>query len=116
MAGAAARAFFFGATAWLGGLAEEVYGRKDPPQVTSDEVAGQLFGLAFTSTTGAGFWTRAAAGFCLFRLFDIWKPGPIRRLERLPGGLGIAADDAAAGVLANLVLQLGLRVGMRLWA
>ena len=48
---------------------------------------------------------RLAAGFLLFRLFDIWKPGPVRWAERLHGGLGIAADDAVAGILANLAIQ-----------
>jgi phosphatidylglycerophosphatase A len=42
----------------------------------------------------------------LFRIFDIWKPPPVRRLERLPGGLGVMADDLLAGVYAALVLSL----------
>jgi phosphatidylglycerophosphatase A len=46
------------------------------------------------------------AGTCLFRLFDIWKPFPIRRLERLRNGVGIMADDLLAGIYANVVLQV----------
>jgi phosphatidylglycerophosphatase A len=48
--------------------------------------------------------TTAVLGFLLFRLFDIWKPWPVRRLEQLPGGLGVMADDAGAAVLAGAVL------------
>jgi phosphatidylglycerophosphatase A len=50
------------------------------------------------------------AAFALFRLFDIWKPAPVRQLERLPGGLGINADDAMAGIYAAVVLYLGGRL------
>ena len=46
-------------------------------------------------------WPTAVAGFALFRLFDIWKPGPVSWAERLPGGWGVMADDAVAGILAG---------------
>jgi phosphatidylglycerophosphatase A len=72
---------------------------KDPGRVVVDEAVGMLFSLAFLPND---FWT-VLIGFCLFRLFDISKPPPIRRFERLPGGWGIVADDIAAGVYANLV-------------
>ena len=52
----------------------------------------------------------AGSAFLLFRLFDIWKPPPARRFERLPGGLGVVADDLMAGVYANLCGQLLWRV------
>jgi phosphatidylglycerophosphatase A len=105
----APRRFFFLATWALGGVAIRHYGKKDPQKVVSDEVMGYLVSVAFTlETTGGGaFWARALAGFILFRLFDIWKPGPVRMLERLPGGLGIAADDLLAGIFANGVIVLG---------
>ncbi len=79
--------------------------QKDPRPVVIDEVVGQGIAL-FLAPTG---WVWIAAGFFLFRLFDIFKPGPIRLLERLPGGWGIMADDVLAGVFSALVLQ-GLRL------
>lgn len=81
-------------------------GAKDPGLVVVDEVAGQwvsLLLLPFTIGT-------ALAAFFLFRLMDVVKPWPARDLERLPGGLGIVADDLMAGVYANLLLRAGLTV------
>ncbi len=77
--------------------------RKDPQFVVVDEVLGQW--LAFAGAR-AWNWKSVLAAFCLFRLFDIWKPAPVRQLERLPGGAGIIADDLAAGLYAALVLFL----------
>jgi phosphatidylglycerophosphatase A len=82
-------------------------GKKDPGIVVVDEIAGMwtsLLLLPFTPAT-------ALLGFLLFRLMDILKPYPARDLERLPGGLGIMADDLFAGIYANLLL----RVGLLLW-
>jgi phosphatidylglycerophosphatase A len=81
-------------------------GRKDPGLVVVDEVAGQwitFVALPFTPLT-------ALAGFLLFRAMDIVKPWPARDLERLPGGVGIMADDVAAGIYAHLLLRAGLAV------
>jgi phosphatidylglycerophosphatase A len=81
-------------------------GQKDPGLVVVDEVAGQwvtLLLLPFTLGT-------AIAAFFLFRLMDVLKPWPARDLERLPGGVGIVADDLMAGVYANLLLRAGLTV------
>ena len=72
--------------------------RKDPGFVVIDEVAGQLFALILATPD----WHHAALDLLLFRLFDIWKPWPIRRLEALPTGTGIMLDDVAAGLLALL--------------
>jgi phosphatidylglycerophosphatase A len=72
--------------------------RKDPGFVVIDEVAGQLFALILARPD----WHHAALDLLLFRLFDIWKPWPIRRLEALPAGTGIMLDDVAAGLLALL--------------
>jgi phosphatidylglycerophosphatase A len=72
--------------------------RKDPGFVVIDEVAGQLFALILAPPD----WHHAALDLLLFRLFDIWKPWPIRRLEALPNGTGIMLDDVAAGLLALL--------------
>ncbi len=74
-------------------------GREDPGHVVIDEVAGQLFALILMPPD----WRFATLALALFRLFDIWKPGPVRRLERLPAGVGIMMDDVAAGVLAAAV-------------
>jgi phosphatidylglycerophosphatase A len=76
--------------------------RKDPGFVVIDEVAGQLFALILAPPD----WHHAALALLLFRLFDIWKPWPIRRLEALPTGTGIMLDDVAAGLLALLTATL----------
>ena len=73
--------------------------REDPGFVVIDEVAGQWIALIAMPPD----WKHAALGLVLFRLFDIWKPWPVRRLEELPGGTGIMLDDVAAGVLALMV-------------
>lgn len=74
-------------------------GREDPGFVVIDEVAGQWIALIGVRPD----WEHALLGLLLFRLFDIWKPWPIRRLEALPGGTGIMLDDVAAGLLALAV-------------
>ena len=68
-----------------------------------DEVLGQWITLAGATALN---WKSWLAAFCLFRLFDIWKPPPVRQLEALPGGTGIVADDVMAGVYGALVLFL----------
>jgi phosphatidylglycerophosphatase A len=83
-------------------------GAKDPQQIVIDEVAGQLLTLALAPLA----WKPLAAAFILFRAFDILKPWPIRRLEKLPEGTGIVLDDLGAGVYAAIVLQLLLRAGI----
>jgi phosphatidylglycerophosphatase A len=89
---------------WAAGVAARHFGREDPGEVVIDEVAGQLVTLLLT---GAGLG-EAAAGFLLFRVLDVVKPWPAGRFERLPGGLGIMADDLMAGVYGNLALRLGV--------
>ena len=80
--------------------------REDPGFVVIDEVAGQLIALIALTPTP----THAIIALILFRLFDIWKPWPIRRLEALPEGTGIMLDDVAAGLLALLCAQI-----LRIW-
>jgi phosphatidylglycerophosphatase A len=75
---------------------------EDPQFVVIDEVAGQLFALIAISPT----WVHALLALVLFRLFDIWKPWPIRKLEKLEGGWGIMMDDLLAGFFAHIVLHL----------
>jgi phosphatidylglycerophosphatase A len=86
---------------WAAGVVAKELGREDPQIVVVDEVVGQWITLAGATHLN---WKSWLAAFALFRLFDIWKPAPVRQLERLPGGWGIVADDAMAGVYAALVL------------
>jgi phosphatidylglycerophosphatase A len=87
---------------WAATRAEALLGKKDPPQVVIDEVVGQLltFGLLFRQPR-AGL---LVVGFLLFRLFDIFKPFPIRKLEEVRHGFGIMLDDLAAGFYASLII------------
>ena len=87
-------------------LAERESGRHDPGFVVIDEVAGQWITLLGSPAD----WRHALIGLILFRLFDITKPFPVRRLERLPAGWGIVFDDVAAGLYA-----LGVASLLRLW-
>lgn len=82
-------------------------GKSDPQEIVADEFAGQAATLALTAAaTISGTWVAGLLGFVLFRFFDILKPWPIRKLEKLPGGWGILADDLMAGVFAAIVLQI----------
>src|SRR4029077_6236543 len=81
---------------------------KDPQFVVIDEVAGQWITLLFAPLA----WKTLLAGFILFRGFDIVKPPPVRRLEKLPWGSGIVLDDVAAGFYALAVMQLLLHLGI----
>ena len=87
---------------WAGEVAAKHFGREDPGPVVIDEVAGQLVTLM---ATGVGI-RGAVLGFFVFRVLDIFKPWPAGRFERLPGGLGIMADDLMAGVYGNVLVRL----------
>ena len=114
---------------WSAGKTADFAGIKDPQFVVIDEVAGQHITLilplipmampnlsahmdfseyAIYSALSLLNWRYLLAGFVLFRLFDIWKPFPIRNLEKLRGGWGIMADDWLAGVYAAILLQVAL--------
>jgi phosphatidylglycerophosphatase A len=99
---AAAIVVVFVAGVWSASVAERRYGATDPGAVVIDEVLGMLITL-FLNPVG---WRGALVGFVLFRIFDVIKPYPANRLERLHGGLGIMADDAMAAVYANMVLRV----------
>jgi len=103
-AGLIAAVFFLG-TAAAGAAAKE-FGRKDPRPVVIDEVCGQLV----TYILVPALWINVAAGFFLFRAFDVLKPYPIRKLENLPGGWGIMADDVLAAIYAAVLLRVFLLV------
>jgi phosphatidylglycerophosphatase A len=81
-------------------------GLKDPGIVVVDEVVGQWVTLLLLPFTPG----IAAVGFVLFRIMDVFKPWPARDFERLPGGLGIMADDLMAGVYANLLVRVVMSV------
>jgi phosphatidylglycerophosphatase A len=81
-----------------------VMGAKDPGAIVIDEFSGQFLAAAplplFSFASSAAQSLCWLAAFLLFRLLDIWKPGPIGRLQDLPDGWGIVADDVAAGIVA----------------
>ena len=81
-------------------------GRKDPGRIVIDEACGQLIALFLAPPDPVA----VGAAFFLFRAFDILKPFPIRKLERLPGGWGIMADDVGAGLVSAAALRLLLAV------
>lgn len=88
---------------WISNVAERLLKRSDPACIVIDEVAGMvvtLIGIPFNLTT-------AVCGFIVFRILDILKPFPIRTIDkRVSGGLGVVADDVAAGIFANLLLRI----------
>jgi len=90
-----------GPAIWAADRVAREGGSKDPQIVVVDEVVGQWIALAGAAALN---WPYILAAFLLFRLFDIWKPPPVRALERIPGGAGIVLDDVMAGVYASLVL------------
>jgi phosphatidylglycerophosphatase A len=87
---------------WAANRTCEICGLKDPGVIVIDEVSGQL--IAITPLALAPSPAGIIAAFLLFRFFDIFKPYPIRKLERLPGGLGVMADDALAGIYAAILM------------
>lgn len=83
--------------------------QEDPGAVVYDEVMAFFLVFIWVSLT----WWTAILGFALFRLFDIWKPWPIKRVEKWPGGWGIMADDLLAGLIAGVYLKfvvLGIEI------
>ena len=118
---------------WSASRVAAFAGSADPQHVVIDEVSGQqlalvlplipiaiphLFARPELSTYGLFFalslvnWKYLLLGFILFRVFDIWKPWPVRQLEKLPGGWGIMADDWMAGFYAAILLRVALHFGL----
>lgn len=98
--GASLLAFVIGI--WACGAHVRATGRDDPSECVIDELAGQWLacaGICFAPASAAEF----AVAFLLFRLFDILKPWPISAAEKLPGGLGVMADDMLAGLAAAII-------------
>jgi phosphatidylglycerophosphatase A len=92
----------FVAGVWAGTTAERYFGGIDPGPIVLDEVVGMLITLAFIPVGLSG----AIAGFFIFRVFDVIKPFPAGRLEKLHGGFGVMADDAMAAIYGNIALRL----------
>jgi phosphatidylglycerophosphatase A len=118
---------------WSASRVADYSGVKDPQYVVIDEVAGQHLTLllplipialprltehfdfsiyAIFAALSLVNWKYLLLGFLLFRLFDIWKPFPVRQLEKLPGGWGIMADDWMAGVYAAILLRVALHFNL----
>lgn len=87
---------------WSAGAAERYLGRVDPAPVVIDEVAGMVITLALLPVTITG----VIVAFLIFRALDVIKPWPAGRFEKLPGGLGVMADDGMAGIYGNLLMRL----------
>jgi phosphatidylglycerophosphatase A len=100
---AASAAVILAAGVGAGGAAERYFRRKDPGQVVIDEVVGQM--ITFIAHPRSG-WKGFAAGYLIFRILDVIKPFPARRLEHLPRGWGIMLDDVAAGVWSLVAFSL----------
>jgi phosphatidylglycerophosphatase A len=90
---------------WAASVVARELGKKDPQIVVVDEVAGLMVTMLPMREVS---WLAVVIGFALFRLFDVFKPWPIRKLEELPGGWGIVLDDIAAGMFGAAVMA-GLR-------
>ena len=92
---------------WSSTVSAKLLKKEDPGKIVIDEVLGQ-----WVTLLGAPAFSLPSlvAGFLLFRIFDIWKPWPVRRFEALPGGYGIVADDLVAGICAALILYIGFLV------
>lgn len=95
---------------WAASWTEKISGTKDPGKVVIDEVAGQFIALLPVPFLVDTAWWPVILAFILFRFFDIVKPYPARKLESLPGGLGIMADDIVAGVYAAIGVALAVTV------
>ncbi len=87
---------------YIGEQAEKIYQKKDDQRIVIDEIVG----LQITMLPIAINILNLCAAFALFRVFDIWKPFPIKNLQKLPGGWGVVIDDVAAGIYAAIVLWL----------
>jgi phosphatidylglycerophosphatase A len=98
--------FVLALAVWVAGRAEEAAGVRDPGAIVVDEVVGQWIAvlpvpLVADPRLQLGLW---GFGFLLFRFLDIVKPGPIRRLQELPGGWGVVLDDVLAGLVTAVAV------------
>jgi phosphatidylglycerophosphatase A len=107
----AAIAIVFALGIWSATIAERHFNGTDPGPVVIDEVLGMLVTLALLPVT----FTGAIVGFFVFRVLDVIKPWPSAGFERLPGGLGVMADDGMAAVYAHLIMRGLLMVAPAGW-
>jgi len=91
---------------WAATEAEHHFGGIDPGPVVIDEVIGMLITLALHPVNVLG----AVLGFLIFRVLDVVKPWPARRVELLPGGFGVVLDDVMAGIYGNLLMWASIRL------
>ena len=103
----AANIIVFAVGVWASNRACRITGLKDPRLVVIDEVSGKLIALTPLALLSWFSIPAVVIGFLLFRVFDIFKPYPIRKLELLPSGLGVMADDVLAGIYAAVLLWFG---------
>ena len=101
----------FGVGVWSGTEAEHHFGGVDPGPIVLDEVVGMLITLALVPVNATG----AFVGFLVFRALDVLKPWPSGRFERLPGGLGVMADDGMAALYGNGVMRILVAVAPAGW-
>ena len=87
---------------------EKLVNKKDPHEIIIDEYIGMLFSYIFLPFS----FRLLIIGFALFRFFDIIKPYPIRKFEKLPGGIGIISDDIVAAIYTNIILRILLAIGI----
>jgi len=88
---------------WISTLAEKILRQKDPSKIVIDEISGILFSFLFVPLS----WQTAILGFLIFRVFDIFKPYPIRKVElKFRRGMGVVLDDVLAGIYTCLVMHL----------
>lgn len=102
-------AFFFITSIPASNVGIELTNNNDPKEVVIDEILGSFFTLCFINLYSLLFISKIKIlliGFLIFRLFDILKPFPIRKLELLKNGLGVVADDVLAGIYSNIILLL----------
>ncbi len=104
-------AVLFAVGVWAGTEAEHHFGGIDPGPIVVDEVVGMLITLALLPVSPAG----AFVGFLVFRVLDVIKPWPSAGFEKLPGGLGVMADDCMAAVYGNLVMRVLIAVAPAGW-
>ena len=104
-------ALIFAVGLWCGTVAEHHFGGIDPAPIVLDEVVGMLITLALLDVNGTG----AFVGFLVFRVLDVVKPWPSARFEKLPGGLGVMADDGMAAIYGNLVMRGLIAIAPQGW-
>ncbi len=85
---------------FISGRAEIIYSNKDDQRIVIDEIAGFQVAMLPVAISGVNLFI----AFVLFRIFDIWKPFPVNRLQDLPGGWGVVIDDVGAGVYACVIM------------